>query len=508
MPAGLETELKLRFAGEEEWEIMCRDPLLRAREVPGTRRTVELETIYYDTPSHSLQSEGLAYRLRRQGEEWVATVKADGLAGGGLHQRQEWSAVAAGPEPDISPFLPTPVGERLEKAVGGEPLAELFRTYFRRTSVDLIPPGGGRAEFAADRGEIRAKDRRRDIREIELELKEGSIAGLLRFAASLAGKYPLLPEAKSKYYRGLELAGLEPRREETTVEKPAVHPSTAAGEAFSLVLSACVRAAAGELEAFAGKSGEIQAARRLNNALLDFLAVLALSRELVSESVYEARRKTLLDLMLETGRLSEVEDLLAAARTTEATKRAGKDQTRRLQDFLFGMLEAWRQNTAEKAAGGRFTPVLLDLWGWALDFPGDSKRAENGEIGGFVKRKLVSLVQENVTLQLPDYANGMFQSWLPIDGAFELLSAFQRSGASAGQDASGLLASLEAIKDRLSVVRRIRRGRDLLARIMAGSARSDICAEAGCVEQLLAAEEKALRHELAREWKRFRDEAG
>ncbi|MCR4443428.1 MAG: CYTH domain-containing protein [Peptococcaceae bacterium] len=507
MPAGLETELKLRFTGEESWGKMCGDPFLRKREIPGTRRSVKLETVYYDTPSHALKKERLAYRVRRQGEEWVATVKADGLAGGGLHQRREWSAAATGPKPDIGLFLRTPVGERLEKALGEEALGELFRTDFQRTSIELKLPGGGCVEFAADLGEIRAGSRRSCIREIELELKEGSIAELLRLAAMLARRYPLFPEAKSKYYRGLELAGLEPLREETMVEKPAILPSDETEEAFGMVLAACIRAAVSELESFINSPAGFQVVCRFRSALWRFFSVLALCKELVSKNDYEVKRKDLLGLIKETDRLWEVDALLEAVRKIEAANSAGEEKNSRLQDFLSGMLEAQRQNFAEKAAGGRFTPVLLDLWGWVLDFPRKNKKTGMPTIGEFMEKKLVSLAKKMIAGGQPGDFSGASQAYSLFAGFIELQSNFEQFGTFGDKDTSALSASLGKIRDQLAALHGIHRSRDLLTRISAGAAQADICAEAGRFEELLAAEERVLRCKLPESWERFRDEA-
>ncbi|MDX9871527.1 MAG: CYTH domain-containing protein [Clostridia bacterium] len=207
MPSAFkEIELKLAFSDESIGEKIVREKYLTDMLVPGTERKMLLETVYYDTPSGVLQRARLSYRIRRQEDEWIATVKADGASSGGLHERSEWSVVVNEPTPDITPFSALPAGERLQVALGEETLIETARTRFVRQSMDLRYQET-LIELAVDKGEILAANKSEPIREIELELKEGEVSALLEIAETLRGIYELFPEERSKYHRGLVLAG-------------------------------------------------------------------------------------------------------------------------------------------------------------------------------------------------------------------------------------------------------------------------------------------------------------
>lgn len=201
-----EIELKLAFRDEAVGEQLLGDRYIMDMHVPGTGRQQLLETVYYDSPSGALQEARLSYRIRRQGEEWIATVKADGSSAGGLHERSEWSAEVTEPAPDITPLLALPVGERLAAALGEEKLTEIMRTRFWRRSLDL-QHRAALIELAVDCGEILAGGKSGLIREIELELKSGEVFAIWEIAEALRRKYELLPEERSKYHRGLVLAG-------------------------------------------------------------------------------------------------------------------------------------------------------------------------------------------------------------------------------------------------------------------------------------------------------------
>lgn len=167
-----------------------------------------LEAYYYDTPDKALHRCRLAYRIRREKGCWVATVKGGGKSAGGLHTRQEYNVVVDGCLPSIAPFVGTDIGDKLQDAIGESRLELLFITRFERRALMVKMPDDSVIEAAVDRGEIVAGNKQDSILELELELKSGDTGTLLKLGAVLAERYPLLLESRSKYYRGLLLAGI------------------------------------------------------------------------------------------------------------------------------------------------------------------------------------------------------------------------------------------------------------------------------------------------------------
>ncbi len=74
--------------------------------------------------------------------------------------------------------------------------------------------GVGLLELVMDKGFIHAGDREEALFEAELELKEGKFNDLLAFGAELSQRYPLMPEERSEYFRGMRLVELQTVREE------------------------------------------------------------------------------------------------------------------------------------------------------------------------------------------------------------------------------------------------------------------------------------------------------
>jgi inorganic triphosphatase YgiF len=180
-----ETELKLHFLDEDRWNEVFTSSVI-ARLAVSPPAVDQLEAKYFDTDSNSLQKAGLAYRIRKEKGQWVATVKGNGSGDGGLHQRQEWNVLIEAPLATGEYFQGTSVGKPLSEAIGQEELKPQYTTRFERQYVELRTEDGSLIELAADRGEIVVGEKKELIREIELELKEGNPTAILAVGAEIA----------------------------------------------------------------------------------------------------------------------------------------------------------------------------------------------------------------------------------------------------------------------------------------------------------------------------------
>ena len=70
----------------------------------GTHAHIRMEARYFDTPDAALSSRGIAFRLRREGDQWVQTVKA---LGNGPLDREEHNVDRAKPTPQALPQSPS-----------------------------------------------------------------------------------------------------------------------------------------------------------------------------------------------------------------------------------------------------------------------------------------------------------------------------------------------------------------------------------------------------------------
>ena len=206
----METELKLLLT-PEDLRRLRRDPRIKALQ-QGRASTRRLHSIYYDTPEWTLLRAGLALRLRSDGRRWLQTLKTEGQATAGLHQREEWEWPLPGEALDFGLLETTPEGKRFSAPRLRAKLAPVFRTEFERTSLRLGLADGSLAELCLDSGQIRSGRRASAISEAEIELLAGSPARLYELALELVERVPLRLGQASKAERGYALARKAPAR--------------------------------------------------------------------------------------------------------------------------------------------------------------------------------------------------------------------------------------------------------------------------------------------------------
>lgn len=178
---------------------------LLAMASKSEERSTALHSTYFDTPDLELLRQEMVLRLRRDGPEFIQTVKT-GRAGDGvdLLTRGEWEdrvnteAVDLG-APNTGPHL---------ASIAGSALCPLFTTEVSRVVVMLEPNAATSIEAAIDRGEIRAVGggRTDSVSEIELELKRGETGALYDMALRLLDVAPLRFSLVTKAERGYLLA--------------------------------------------------------------------------------------------------------------------------------------------------------------------------------------------------------------------------------------------------------------------------------------------------------------
>jgi triphosphatase len=240
---------------------------------PDTARERVLSR-YYDTPDGALVTARMAVRVRRHGERWLQTLKADT---GDHFERFEWERPVAGPVPERGALPPpdTPQGAIAHGSF--ERWQALFETDFERTSRRLEPVPGLAVELAQDIGEVRCAGESEPIREVELECLEGSRDAFFAWALEWAhdtGACLLMP---TKNERGLRLAHRLPPLPPAVRSVPASPAGDApGGGAAASVLGTCIGQFCANLEPVLradGPEGPHQmrvALRRLRAALRFF----------------------------------------------------------------------------------------------------------------------------------------------------------------------------------------------------------------------------------------------
>lgn len=189
----VEIELKFQIA------VARRNALLKAIDSKGAE-TLQLQAKYFDTADRKLAAQGIALRQRREGEQWVQTLKAAGKSH--LH-RFEHNLELGETTPDGLDLTcyqtDAEAAQILSQALGAEQqnLQLQFETDIQRTSK-VVQFEDADIEISLDVGEIRSGDAQHDVYEVEFELKQGSLQSLLNFCYEWVKKYQLWLDVRSK----------------------------------------------------------------------------------------------------------------------------------------------------------------------------------------------------------------------------------------------------------------------------------------------------------------------
>ena len=204
----MEIETKYIIPERETADKLWEDKFLVSMEEEGSRETLYMKAVYFDTEDSLLAKNDIALRVRAENETIFATLKWSGKNEGALHTREELNIPVGGDTcmiaPDISVFEESETGKELIDLIGDKPLFSNVETGVirRRFRIDT---GKALIEVSVDTGEIITDGGIEPICEIEFELFSGEESELERVSENVKERYGLEPGEKSKYARGLEL---------------------------------------------------------------------------------------------------------------------------------------------------------------------------------------------------------------------------------------------------------------------------------------------------------------
>lgn len=226
-----EVEMKLAVDDDSIDGILAHPLLAKARQAPHAGGA--LEATYFDTDDRDLRAAGLSLRIRRQGERWIQTLKADGNAQGLILDRDEWETPLAGEALDWSALEGTALADLLGERNLKERLRPVFSVRTDRRAF-LIDRKRARIELVLDRVEISAGERTGRFAEIELEVKRGRRQGLFALALELAQHAPVRLSLETKSARGYALLD-DGSPNSAKAERVRLQPGSSSAEAFQSV---------------------------------------------------------------------------------------------------------------------------------------------------------------------------------------------------------------------------------------------------------------------------------
>ena len=202
----MEIELKYAIDNNEIAAQIWEDEDLKKVEEPGTRETVIMNATYFDTEDLALSKNDMAYRVRKEGDRLVASLKWGGGSDGALHKREEINIPVMDTKPNPVIFEACDIGEDLLAILGGKELRAVLEMHIERRRF-RIDAESTILEISVDNGQIVTINGNEPVCEVEIELFSGSEEVMMKIGQALAEKYGLVSEKRSKFYRGLVLLG-------------------------------------------------------------------------------------------------------------------------------------------------------------------------------------------------------------------------------------------------------------------------------------------------------------
>ncbi len=202
----MEIELKYNIPDASVVEQMWHQEVFEKYGSVDRNAKVHMAATYYDTAEGTLSGVDAAFRIRQEGEHFVATLKWNDTSSDGLFEREELNINLEEEQcrtPTISIFSESENTRELIDLVGDKLLLPTIRTVFDR-HIMRIDTGSSIFEADLDIGTILAGTESLTICELEIELYSGSREEMEKVGRDLAGRFGLEPGVKSKFQRGLE----------------------------------------------------------------------------------------------------------------------------------------------------------------------------------------------------------------------------------------------------------------------------------------------------------------
>lgn len=460
-----------------------------------------LDARYFDTATSCLQKEKIAYRIRREGEQWIATIKGGGVSSGGLHERQEWNVVVNDARPDITVFEDTDIGQHVIELIGNQQLEPIVITKFERRTLDVMMSDGSQIEVAADQGTIVAGSKNTPILEIELELKSGQPSALLQLGTALAREYPLLPESDSKFYRGLKLAGLASVSPPEVVNFP-IDKKQLAGEGVGTILVELIAEFLVAQQLFLAEPTQPKHVHELRISLRRLRSLLEFYGPLVDHKQYKYHQAELRKLGQILGELREVDVAYAA------WKRCSEGQfiTSESKISLGDILAKQRLLEAEKVYGilhaGLTTPFLLDLWAMLMENKGQHRMEHHPTVGEYSVSRLSNWLN-TVTGQ------GKIIDWTAIENVHNLRLQIKKIRYAAEvlepvlYEIDQLILRMDILQNNLGLLSDATSTENLLRKIIKENTSRELHFQVGRVLGWQECEVLAVQGKLDKNWKKF-----
>ena len=364
---GMEIELKLLLLSPLNPEEFWQHPAV-AKGLKGAPVTKKLLSTYYDTTDHRLLQNGITYRIRKDGNHWISTVKSMGGVSAGLHSRDEWNdeLPAAHPRPDL--ITDESVRHRVLSLLEDHKLQPILATRFQRMQADWDSGVGHQIEIALDMGEIVTSARDLPIREIELELKKGTASSLVSLGTSIAVHFPTILGHESKFFRGLQALQMEGQIDSMPIMPGKEHTKTSDEKTLLSIQTPLVLNEAYDqlVDAYLQLHRDPDNPERVHQIRVQvrrFRSLLAFFKPALVPRLYQRMQHWLQTLGQETAEVRELdvmqEHYALFSETYMETRKP--EETDPLWVLLVNKRQQARDKLMNKIRSGALTPIVLQI---------------------------------------------------------------------------------------------------------------------------------------------------
>jgi inorganic triphosphatase YgiF len=256
------------------------------------------------------------------------------------------------------------LARRLRKTVGKASLHPIFETIVQRTTRQM-KVDGSEIELALDEGEVRSGKTRRGLCEAELELKQGSVEGLLVAAQHIFAGRQLKFSTQSKSGQGYELAGA--KKSGTARPKgprePKMAPHNRCSEVFSALLESASRQIVDNRQLML-ETDDPKGPHQLRIGLRRLTSVLRALRPLVDSPSLRKFDDVASDLARRIGRLRDADVLIGAIYAPVEKVAPKKQGFGQLHEGLLQHRKAKQEEVRSALNSARWSDLQLYLTLW------------------------------------------------------------------------------------------------------------------------------------------------
>lgn len=350
---GHEIELKFEVPASA-FARLRRSHLMKA--LPQSATSSLVNSVYFDTRSRKLRHNRLSLRVREAGDKHIQGIKSyAGVAG--LSEREEWEREIDGKIFDPQAMRGTPA-EKLVTKKTQRKLKPVFETRVRRTTVPILI-GKSHIELTLDQGQVRSGRKSRPIREVELELKDGSPTALFDAARRLTRIVPASLALESKADQGYALLD-KPRARH--FEKIHLDPDMTTEDALKTIAAACVKHFTSNVSAVL--DGDSEGIHQMRVGLRRLRAAMSLFRDLLGDTESESIKSELKWLSSQLGPARDIDVFMHSEIVAEQAKKLRKEGAAAFKRQLAHTRSEAFDRAKAAVRSPRYRTITLDTVAW------------------------------------------------------------------------------------------------------------------------------------------------